>query len=215
MTSPKRVTIDHRVAGADVRLTIREDMVPLALAALQRFEHDTIADGAAVDLGWAPIRLREDGVGFVAVAPDFRSMFPRRRVTEDLTDVLWIRAMQDDFHERSGLPLGPPTNFDNSIYAIEGAWRADTICIRREELDGSPFSGWLVDVAVPPQPASDVDSAHIAKAYTVFLERPALLATVNLPPGFVVVADRNTVLAVHDDSGRIAYDGPFADPALP
>ncbi|MBZ4488001.1 immunity 47 family protein [Microbacterium sp. cx-55] len=85
----------------------------------------------------------------------------------------------------------------------------------REELDGSPFSGWLVDVAVPPQPASDVDSAHIAKAYTVFLERPALLATVNLPPGFVVVADRNTVLAVHDDSGRIVYDGPFAESTLP
>ncbi|MBZ4488013.1 hypothetical protein LQ938_11970 [Microbacterium sp. cx-55] len=215
MTSANRVTIDHRVTGVNIRATVRDDMVASAVAALDLFERDTVIGGASIDLGWAPIRLREVEDGLIAVAPNFRSMFPRRRVSEDLTDALWIRAMQDDFHERSGLPLGPPTNFDNSIYQIEGAWQADTVCIRCEELDGSPFSGWLVDVAVPPQPASDVDAGDIAKAYTVFLERPALLATLNLPPGFVVVADKSVVLAVHDESGRVAYDGLSPIPPFP
>jgi hypothetical protein len=215
VSAPSRVSIELEVGGALLRATVREDFGAAARDVLKGFSSVELGEGAAIDVGWGPIRLRASGPDFEAVAPDYRSRFPRRRETHDLTDTLWVRALQDEFHARSGLPVGPSTTFDNSIYVIEGAWAADVVCMRREELDGSPFSGWLVDVAVPPQPGSDVDTGRIGKVATVFAERPALLAALRLPPGFVVVADSRDLTAVHDASGDLVYSGPFPDPAMP
>lgn len=214
--SSKRVQIEETIGDVTVHASVRKDFADDVLSALQGASADApLADGREVSVGWGPIRLRERDGRLVAVAPDYRAMFPRQDETDDLTDTFWIRSIQAQLHEASGLPVGPVTGFNQSVYIVEKAWSADALCIRREATGSQRFSGWLVDPRVPPAEASHRGAAQVDKAYSLFTNRPALLAAVNLPPGFVAVSIGSDLTAIHDENGAAVFTGPFPDATLP
>lgn len=141
--------------------------------------------------------------------------FPEDDVTGDISDALWVPSVQRRLHTDSGIPVGPVTVFDQLLYETDLAWSTDTVCLRRETIETDAASGWLADIAVPPHPATPWNGAYPEVACALFGKRPALLATLGLPPGYVAVADRTGLTAIHDPSGAVAYDGPFPDPTLP
>lgn len=197
----ERISLDEQIGPMSVRVTVREDFVDEVRSVLHgAAEESPLADGTEVGTGWGPIRLRADGAGLVAVAPDYRAMFPRQDETDDLTDTFWIRSMQRELHNASGLPIGPITGFNQSVYIVENAWASDTLCIRREATGSTRFSGWFVDPHVPPAGASHRGAASVNKAYSLFARRPALLTAVNLPPDYVAVLSGSALSTIHDES---------------
>lgn len=216
LQAARRIQIEETFGDATVHATVREDFADGLRSVLRDAAEDTpLADGREVSVGWGPVRLRARSGQLVAVAPDYRAMFPRQDETDDLTDTFWIRSIQAELHGVSGLPVGPITGFNQSVYIVEKAWTSETLCIRREATGSERFSGWFVDPHVPPAEASHRGAARVNKAYSLFTNRPALLAAVNLPPGFVAVSVGPELTSIHDESGTAVFTGPFPDLTLP
>jgi hypothetical protein len=213
----RRVDVDTRVGDVLVHARVAEAFASDATRLLEMFGAGAggAYDGAELDAGWGPVRLRSSGSDLVAICPDYRGMFPEDDETEDITDALWVPALQRRLHVASGIPAGPTTRFDQLVYETDLAWTTETVCLRRHETDGSSNSGWLADIAVPPHPPTPWHEAYPEFASALFGHRPSFLAVLSLPAGYVAVGNRSGLSAIHDETGAIVFDGPFPDTTLP
>jgi hypothetical protein len=171
----------------------------LKLAAEADTQGQGLKDGAVIEFGWAPLRLRTDGRDLVLCEPDCEGDADKFVPSVDRT--LRVVAQQAALLHAVGVE-GIAAKYDQGVVLKTGALQLSRIYMHRRDPVSRDDSGWYIgpaDDAVPPDDA-DLDALQV---YRLIGLRPQLLKAMALPYDYLVVFDEGEVEAILDEQGKL------------
>jgi len=193
--------VEREVAGRLLRARCAERNAHRASSALAAFERGSIAPGATLRFGWSALRLRDIGNALDVLEPDFDA-WPRAQRWRDGIDVtLDIAEAQARLLRRTGVDSDDAA-FDEALLAVPGAVDSPRVFLRRVEAVAADDSGWLLGPLDDPESLSRADELEPVAIAALVARRPALLAPLMLPVGFIAIVVGASVQQVLDGAGR-------------
>lgn len=148
-----------------------------------------LAEGATVEAGWTRLRLIGVDGQLVLCEPDFEHGGHVSHVQHTLA----VAAAQAQVLRRLRLEGDAPMH-DATLVVRRGALTADRVQLERGE-PAPGASGWYVGLP-DEDPPTDADAFETLTVGDLVERRPALLALLALPPGYMAIVDGETVKAV-------------------
>ncbi|WP_105566198.1 hypothetical protein [Microbacterium halophytorum] len=203
MTDADLTTTRSNRTGKEIRATALAEVVAQAEGLISQFEEfaDEWRDGFTLQIGWAPLWLREEDGGFTVLTRDFRND-PRTASTDDLTLAIWM--MVSLMHTTQTAGVEPEdVAWDDRVICIDGWDTADLIQLTREAEHRVGDSGWLVDTSPPAsrgEPAADDLTA--IPVWRMLQLRPAVARALSLPSTTVTLVKGDQITAIFDVASR-------------
>lgn len=202
-TNNDTTTIRSDRAGTQIRATALPDLEPQTAGLISQFEElsDEWRDGFTLQIGWAPLWLREDDDGFTILTRDFQGD-PRTASTADLT--LAIQVMSSLLQTADAAGVEPmDVMWDDRVICIDGWDKADLIQLTREAEHRVGDSGWLVDTSPPSsrdEPSADELTA--IPVWRMLQLRPAVARAFSLPSTTATLVKGDHIVAIFDIATR-------------
>lgn len=155
----------------------------------------TLSDGQRLQLGFSVLTARQDVDGAMSLwEPDFdRNPFEDLREGVDVT--MALLAQQTGFVRWAGTQA-TSISFQDKIVLTRGALSARSIYLERSLPDPAKHdSGWFIGLR-GNDPGGALEAIH---AYQLLHQRPALLAVLALPPGFMVFVEGEEIVGVANE----------------
>ena len=156
--------------------------------------------GSQIQFGWSILTLRPEGEGLRVCEPDYLGDILQLKPTVDVTlDILrqqvpLLRAVGED---------GVDARYDQELAANPEAFATDDVFLKRDAPEFSEDTGWflgkLTDLETA-RPADDLESVHV---YELLRRRPALMAILALPQGYLAIIRGETIAAVFDPNMKL------------
>lgn len=189
--------------GTPIRATALPDVEPQARGLISQFEEfsDEWRDGFTLQIGWAPLWLREDDDGFTILTRDFPGD-PRTASTEDLTPAIQVMVSLLQTAEAAGVkPVD--VMWDDRVICIDGWDEVDLIQLTREAEHRAGDSGWLVDTSPPAsRDEPSVDELTAIPVWRMLQLRPAVARAFSLPSTTVTLVKGDHIVAIFDSATR-------------
>ncbi|MGP4976476.1 hypothetical protein [Brachybacterium tyrofermentans] len=202
-TNNDMTTIRSDRTGTQIRATALPDLEPQTAGLISQFEEfsEEWRDGFMLQIGWAPLWLREDDDGFTILTRDFQGD-PRTASTEDLTLTIWM--MVSLLHTAQTAGVEPvDVAWDDRVICIDGWDKADLIQLTRETERRAGDSGWLVDTSPPAsrdEPSADEMTA--IPVWRMLQLRPAVARAFSLPSTTATLVKGDHIVAIFDNTTR-------------
>jgi hypothetical protein len=159
-----------------------------------------LRSGTEIRFGWTLLRLTEDDNRLLITEPDFVN-WPQEGWTRTIDTSLEVLNAQVRLLHRLNVD-GEDAYFDQFMIAVPGVLPQPRIFLRREGSISSEDSGWLLGSVEDPEAlARGTGLERIAIANLVRYRR-ALLQTLTLPLGFIVVFSDDSIEQIFDAGGR-------------
>lgn len=158
-------------------------------------EGRVLSDGQRLQLGFSVLTARQYVDGVTSLwEPDFdRNPFEDLREGVDVT--MALLAQQTGFARRAGAQA-TNISFQDKIVLTSGALSARSIYLERSVPDPEKHdSGWFIGLR-GNDPGGELEAIH---AYQLLRQRPALLAVLALPPGFMVFVEGEEIVGVANE----------------
>jgi hypothetical protein len=152
-----------------------------------------LRDGTTLRLGWSVLTLRAHEGALVVHEPDFARP---GALKDDITASLEVLGRQGAVCQRVQA-AAQDARWDQHVVVAPGAFEARRVFLRRDEADGPNDTGWRILV-------DDDDAPDDPGAYRMFpvahllSARPALLAALALPTGWIAVEHGDALVGVAD-----------------
>lgn len=162
----------------------------------------SIEDGAKIQFGWSFLIFRNfDDNQVILCEPDFsRNPFSEEKNSIDFT--LEVQALQNSFAKRCGVdPIA--TLFQDKIVLVKGSLNKEKLFMERIEPDlENGDSGWFIKTV--EDDSEDVEYEAIYAFQLLYL-RPEIMSVLILPPGFIVLVDKNTIEKVINEKNEVVW----------
>jgi hypothetical protein len=180
--------------GARVIATCDPALHWQAESVLQLFEEleatgNPIVAGRSIPLGWSQLSVRTRGDDLVLCEPRFEGD-PFAELNDDITRTLAVLVEQAALAQHLGV-ASQPTAFHAELIVACGALTTARIYCERSE------TGWYIG---PTEHAGGELDCETLPVYRLVQLRPALLAVLALPVGYLVAFDGDAIEAVLDAS---------------
>ncbi|WP_373883235.1 hypothetical protein ACEQ85_01350 [Acinetobacter pittii] len=160
----------------------------------------SIEDGVKIQFGWSFLIFRNfDDNQLILCEPDFLSNpFSEEKYSIDFT--LEVQALQNSFSKRYGVdPIA--TLFQDKIILVKGCLDKEKLFMERIEPDlEKGDSGWFINTL--EDDSEDIEYEAIY-AFQLLKIRPELMSVLILPPGFIVLVDKNTIEKVINEKNEV------------
>lgn len=160
----------------------------------------SIEGGVKIQFGWSFLIFRNfDDNQLILCEPDFsRNPFSEEKNSIDST--LEVQALQNSFAKRCGVdPIA--TLFKDKIILVKGCLNKEKLFMERIEPDlENGDSGWFIKTM--EDDSEDVEYEAIY-AFQLLKLRPELMSVLMLPPGFIVLVDKNTIEKVINEKNEV------------
>jgi len=202
-TNNDMTTIRSDRTGTQIRATALPDIEPQVRGLISQFEEfsDEWRDGFTLQIGWAPLWLREDDDGFTILTRDFLGD-PRTASSEDLTLAIQVMISLLQTAEAAGI-TPEDVRWDDRVICIDGWDEADQIQLTRETERRAGDSGWLVDASPPAsrdEPSADELTA--IPVWRMLQLRPAVARAFSLPSTTATLVKGDHITAIFDIATR-------------
>lgn len=189
--------------GTEIRATALAEVEPQVAGLISQFEEfsDEWRDGFTLQIGWAPLWLRDEDGGFTIVTRDFRND-PRTASTEDLT--LTIQVMLSLLHTARIAGVDPEdVAWNERVFCINGWDEADLIQLVRTDDRAEDSSGWFVDTSPPASSDEpEADEMTAIPVWRMLQLRPAVARAFSLPSTTVTLVKGDRITAIFDIASR-------------
>jgi hypothetical protein len=160
-----------------------------------------LAPGSKIDYGWALLQIEAHGEDWLVCEPDFESEPMHWLPSVDAT--LGVLEAQAEFVQRFGV-APQPTRADRTLWLMPDAATVPCVYLHRTPPDSPGDSGWYVgcdvDSGIPGQRATRVPAGRLLS------RRPALVAALAMPLGYLLRFEGDELVEVIDDAERVAYE---------
>lgn len=189
--------------GKEIRATFLAEVEPQAAGLISQFEEfsDEWRDGFTLQIGWAPLWLRDEDNGFTIVTRDFRND-PRTTSTDDLT--LAIQVMSSLLRTAQTAGVDPEdVAWDDRVICINGWDEADLIQLTREADHRAGDSGWFVDTSPPASRDEPIaDELTAIPMWRMLQLRPAVARAFSLPSTALALVKGDHIATIFDTATR-------------
>lgn len=160
----------------------------------------SLESGVKIQFGWSFLIFRNFGDNQLIVCePDFSgNPFSEEKNSIDFT--LEIQAVQNTFVKRCGVePIA--TLFQDKIILAKECLNKEKLFMERIEPDlEKGDSGWFINTL--EDDSEDIEYEAIY-AFQLLKLRPELISVLMLPPGFIVLVNKNTIEKVIDSNNQV------------
>jgi hypothetical protein len=181
----KRVT-----ARCAQRVALQAQWVLDLLGKLE-LESEILRDGSRIELGWVILTVAGTSGEFTLLAPDF-ARDPFRDATDDLTVCLEVQAKQNDVLRRLGVE-GETASFQDKVVIAKGALHLERVYLERTANVAKGDSGWYIGPVINTDEKPPLEAIYV---FELLKHRPDLLQVLALPPGYLVVFDRDKIESI-------------------
>ena len=203
LTNSDTTTIRSDRTGTPIRATALPDVEPQVRGLINQFEEfaDEWRDGFTLQIGWAPLWLREDDDGFTILTRDFPGD-PRTASTEDLTPAIWM--MVSLMHTAQTAGVDPEdVSWDERVFCINGWDKAEMLQLVRTDDRDVNSSGWFVDTSPPASTDEpEADEMVAIPVWRMLQLRPAVARAFSLPSTTVTLVKGDHIVAIFDIATR-------------
>ena len=162
-----------------------------------------LAPGTQIRFGWSLLRLSEEGDALRIMEPDF-VRWPEQHWSPTIDITLKILLEQTHLLHRLGVD-GMDIFFDQAIIAAPGALAQPNIFLRRTSSISSEDSGWMLATLDDPEALTRDDGLESVLIASLLVHRPALLQSLTLPTGFIVLFSGDVLEQVFDAAGQARF----------
>lgn len=160
----------------------------------------SLESGIKIQFGWSFLIFRNfDDNQLILCEPDFsRNPFSEEKNSIDFT--LEVQALQNSFAKRCGVdPIA--TLFQDKIILVKGCLDKEKLFMERIEPDlEKGDSGWFINTL--EDDSEDIEYEAIY-SFQLLKLRPELMSVLMLPPGFIVLVDKNTIEKVINEKNEV------------
>lgn len=160
----------------------------------------SIEGGVKIQFGWSFLIFRNfDDNQLILCEPDFsRNPFSEEKNSIDST--LEVQALQNSFAKRCGVdPIA--TLFQDKIILVKGCLNKEKLFMERIEPDlEKGDSGWFINTFEDDSENIEYEAIYV---FQLLKLRPELMSVLMLPPGFIVLVDRNTIEKVINEKNEV------------
>ncbi|OWK42308.1 hypothetical protein [Fimbriiglobus ruber] len=159
-----------------------------------------LANGVRVQFGWSELTLKHVDGEIVVHEPDFAED-PEGGLRDDVTCTVTVSAAMAGTVQAVGV-VPVDLRFDDALAIAPGCLEEPDLYLLRSAPRGEN-SGWFIGPANAP-PGSEEAGAEFEGRYVWELlhERPALLAALALPPGYLVLFSGDEMVSVSPPEGE-------------
>jgi len=202
-TNNDTTTIRSDRTGTQIRATALPDVEPQVRGLISQFEEfsDEWRDGFTLQIGWAPLWLREDDDGFTILTRDFLGD-PRTASSEDLT--LAIQVMISLLRTAEAAGVTPEdVRWDERVFCIDGWDTSELVSLVRSDDRAENSTGWFVD-ASPPRSENEAtaDEMVAIPVWKMLQLRPAIARALSLRSTTVTLVKGDHIVAIFDTATR-------------
>lgn len=202
-TNNDMTTLRSDRTGTQIRATALPDVEPQVRGLISQFEEfsDEWRDGFTLQIGWAPLWLREEDGGFTVLTRDFQND-PRTASTEDLT--LTIQVMVSLTHTAQTAGVDPEdVSWDERVFCINGWDKAEMLQLVRTDDRDVNSSGWFVDTSPPASTDEpEADEMVAIPMWKMLQLRPAIARALSLRSTTVTLVKGDHIVAIFDNATR-------------
>ena len=202
MKSTRRIDSVEVVASHDSELKEQAEGLLAKLAELHR-RGPALRDGTTIDFGWSRLTLRTQDDKLVVHEPSFADD-PFQRTVPDVSRTLHV--LREQLALVTAVGVEPHvTRFDQKLTVLRGGLEQPRIYAERRATSNPEDSGWFIgDAGVAPPPSTG-DNIDVLFVFQLVSRRRDVMQALGLPPGFLVVFDRETLEAVVDAGGATVW----------
>src|SRR5262249_13489283 len=147
--------------------------------------------GQTIQIGWSVLTLQGSGEELTGCEPDFYGN-PFEDLKSSITTTLIITAQQNDVLTRLGVQA-EACLFSDKIVLAQGALAENGVFLERTSDPSPNESGWYIGPAENRTAPVTYEACYV---YELLTKRPALLQTLALPQGYLVVFAGDRIEAV-------------------
>jgi hypothetical protein len=195
------VLVEREVAGRLLRARCSRRNAVRARSALEAFERGSVEPGVLMRFGWSALSLQEADAALDVLEPDFEAWPHEQRWREGIDVTLDVAEAQARLLRITGSD-SQDAAFDQVLLAVPRAVDLSRVFLRRVEPLAPEDSGWLLGPLDDPEALSRADELERLPLASLVARRPALLAPLALPVGFVAIVAGSSVQQVLDGAGR-------------
>jgi hypothetical protein len=158
-------------------------------------------EGKRVQVGWSILILRRSTSAdeLVICEPDFAHN-PFVDVVEDVTSTLRVLVGQNELVQRAGAET-VGISFQDKIVMAKGCLEHESVCMQRGEVHPEKSdSGWFLGPQERSDSSPELEAIH---AYQLLVQRPELVPALALPPGYMVMANREHIQTIFNSNNEI------------
>lgn len=159
-----------------------------------------LVDGAKIPYGWTTFSLRAVRGRLEVWEPDYEHETEQRGRPE-ISASLKIDAAQRAFMAKVAVESSE-IQFDQHLLVSTETWTADEVMLFRVASPGGRMSGWRM---VSPHADSEGEALESVPVYELYRRRPELLASLTLPPGYLVYYRDGDARVVMDPSDTVIW----------
>jgi hypothetical protein len=202
--------VERAIHGQKVQAECAETNSRMAANVLDVFQRladlgKRIEPGIQVRFGWSLLRLVEDGGALRVAEPDF-ARWPEPHWIPTIDTTLNVLAAQTGLLHKIEVE-GEDAFFDQVIISAPKAIDRPKVFLRRTASSSAEDSGWLLGPTEDPEALSG-DCLEPVLISSLVARRSVLLQSIALPPGFIALFFRDSLVQIFDASGRVRF--PFA-----
>jgi hypothetical protein len=196
----------REIGDKTVMLQCRDDLEPQAdgfLNYLKRTfgpQSEQLKPGFKIQFGWSMLCLRDRTPDLLLCEPNFRGN-PFQEWSDDVSTTLTVLAEQAAFLRSIEFPASDSmiTRFDGKIVFSKGCLSNQQIYLERIKVSTEGDSGWYIG---PVPPSDNRPEYQAMRVYKLLDLRPAALAVLCLPPGFLVVFNGDRIEGIEGPGGK-------------
>jgi hypothetical protein len=158
-----------------------------------------LGNGSVVEFGWVPLKLVADGVELVVCEPDF-SGDPWQNYVPMVDVTLRVLSWQAQQLQSLGVAGVPAHCYDTLVLERDCLGNQRIYAQRSAEMQTGD-SGWYIGAVDKSDEAPAADKLAAVYIYQLLQSRPAAMAVLALPPGYLTILDGDTIEAIFDDQG--------------
>jgi hypothetical protein len=198
-------SMTRMIANQPVRVVFSSGQAEMAqevLKSLERFAAQRpLLAGARMRFGWSLLTLGTDTQGGLLVCePNFAGN-PLTELRSSIATTLEVLAQQVRLMHR--LEVQPAeVSFEQYLVVRLGALAETKVNLLRDEPTSADDSGWSITPDAGADRSEDEEDYEAVQVYQLLTLRPAALAALTLPPGYVVALNGNKISAIFDPQGN-------------
>jgi hypothetical protein len=185
------VRLERMLNGVHVVLTCEHDAEvqgEWVMEVLAQLPPGGLIPGRTLRFGWSALRLDPRGSALVVTEPDFDGD-PMSQWREDITVTLRVQGQMLETAQAVGAEPRFP-RYTDTLVAVQGWEQSARVALARALEPGVTDSGWLI---VPPGTPGEAPTERLP-VFGLVRRRPALLAVLALPGGWVAEFDADTLV---------------------
>lgn len=156
-----------------------------------------LQSGTTIQFGWSLLSLQGNEHELSVCEPNFDGdpFHEFNRNLDNTLRVLTAQATLMNYLEVEGVDV----SFQENIVFAKGCLKKERIYLERQPVETTNDSGWYVGDVERKDPVLDVDELDTLHVYQLLKERPSLMQVLNLPTGYLVAFNGDSIEAIFNE----------------